>query len=58
VPSCTCRIGSDRRRAQQLETNHLKALGDDGWLVYFRLYAPEQSFFDKTFKLEDFEMVE
>jgi len=40
------------------ENNHLKTVGDDGWFVYFRLYAPEQPFFDKTFKLADFEMVD
>jgi hypothetical protein len=27
-----------------LESNHLKTVGDDGWFVYFRLYAPEQPF--------------
>lgn len=37
------------------ENNHLKTVGDDGWFVYFRLYAPEQPFFHKTFKLADFE---
>ncbi len=42
---------------QGLESNHLKTVGDDGWFVYFRLYAPEQPFFDKTFKLADFEMI-
>jgi hypothetical protein len=41
-----------------LESNHLKTVGDDGWFVYFRLYAPEQPFFDKTFALDDFEMVD
>jgi hypothetical protein len=30
-----------------LESNHVKTVGDDGWFVYFRLYAPEQAFFDK-----------
>jgi hypothetical protein len=40
------------------ETNFMKTAGDDGWFVYFRLYAPEKQFFDKTFKLPDFEMVE
>jgi hypothetical protein len=40
------------------EANHMKTVGDDGWFVYFRLYAPEQAFFDKTFKLADFEMVD
>lgn len=41
-----------------MESNYLKTVGDDGWFVYFRLYAPEQAFFDKTFKLDDFEVVE
>lgn len=40
------------------ESNFMKTVGDDGWFVYFRLYAPEQAFFDKSFKLSDFEMVE
>jgi hypothetical protein len=38
--------------------NHMKTVGDDGWFVYFRLYAPEQAFFDKTFKLPDFERID
>lgn len=29
-----------------------------GWFVYFRVYAPLQPFFDKTFNLPDFGMVE
>jgi hypothetical protein len=37
------------------EQNFMKTVGDDGWFVYFRLYAPEQPFFDKTFALGDFE---
>ncbi|MEM6159329.1 DUF1214 domain-containing protein [Erwinia sp. P6884] len=39
------------------EVNFLKTVGDDGWFVYFRLYAPEKPFFDKSFKLPDFEKV-
>jgi hypothetical protein len=39
------------------EMNHMKTVGDDGWFVYFRLYAPEEAFFDKTFKMADFELV-
>jgi hypothetical protein len=39
------------------EKNYMKTVGDDGWFVYFRLYAPEQPFFDKTFKLTDFEQI-
>ena len=40
------------------ESNHMKTVGDDGWFVYFRLYAPLQPFFDKAFSLPDFEMVD
>ena len=39
------------------EMNHMKTVGNDGWFVYFRLYAPGQAFFDKTFSLGDFEMI-
>jgi hypothetical protein len=41
-----------------LESNHFKTVGDDGWFVYFRLYAPGEAFFDKSFKLDDFQIVE
>ncbi|PHQ34631.1 DUF1254 domain-containing protein [Rhodopirellula bahusiensis] len=41
-----------------MESNFLKTIGDDGWFVYFRLYAPLQPFFDKSFKLPDFEVVQ
>lgn len=40
------------------ESNHLKTAGDDGWFVYFRLYAPLEPFFDKSFQLEYFEMID
>jgi len=40
------------------ENNFMKSVGNDGWFVYFRLYAPLQPFFDKTFQLPDFEVVE
>lgn len=40
------------------ESNYMKTVGTDGWFVYFRLYAPLEPFFDKTFSLPDFEVVE
>ena len=40
------------------ETNFIKTVKDDGWFVYFRLYAPTKPFFDKTFGLADFEMID
>jgi hypothetical protein len=43
---------------QGYEKNHMKTVENDGWFVYFRLYAPEQPFFDKTFQLADFERID
>ncbi|WP_231955320.1 DUF1214 domain-containing protein [Aquiflexum balticum] len=40
------------------ESNYMKAVGTDGWFVIFRLYAPLQAYFDKTFVLPDFEVVD
>lgn len=39
------------------EVNYMKTVGTDGWFVIFRLYAPLQPYFDKTFVLPDFEEV-
>jgi hypothetical protein len=39
------------------ESNYMKTVDKDGWFVYFRLYAPTQPFFDKTFSLADFERI-
>ncbi len=45
-------------RGKETRLDFLKTVGTDGWFVYFRLYAPLQPFFDKTFSLGDFELVE
>jgi hypothetical protein len=36
----------------------MRTVGDDGRSVYFGLYAPEQAFFGKTFKLRDFRKID
>lgn len=41
-----------------MESNFLKTIGEDGWFIYFRLYAPTEPFFDKSFTLPDFVLVE
>ena len=41
-----------------MESNFMKTVGDDGWFVYFRLYAPTEPLFDKTFSFPDFEIIE
>jgi hypothetical protein len=40
------------------ERNFMQTVGEDGWFGMFRLYAPLQAFFDKSFSLADFEMVD
>lgn len=41
-----------------MESNLMRTVDDDGWFVLYRLYAPLEEFFDKTFSLPDFELVE
>lgn len=40
------------------ESDYLKTIGDDNWSFNFRPYAPLQPFFDKTFALPDFELID
>lgn len=40
------------------EKNHMSTVKDDGWFVYFRLYGPLEPWFDKTWSLPDFELIE
>jgi hypothetical protein len=42
----------------KFESNFLKTVGDDGWFVYLRLYAPLEPFFDKRFSLPDFQRMD
>jgi hypothetical protein len=35
------------------QQNWIKTLPDRGWFTYFRLYAPTQPYFDKTWRLPD-----
>ena len=36
-----------------METNWIPTVAGNDWFAYFRLYGPEQRFFDKTWKLPD-----
>lgn len=40
-----------------MESNFMKTVGEDGWFVYFRLYAPLEPFFEKSWQLGDFEEI-
>ncbi|MCA1455214.1 DUF1254 domain-containing protein [Bradyrhizobium sp. BRP22] len=39
------------------ESNWIKTLPGRGWWVWFRLYGPTEAFFDKSWRLPDFEKV-
>jgi hypothetical protein len=39
------------------ESNWIKTSPGRGWWVWFRFYAPTEPFFDKTWRLADFELV-
>ena len=38
-----------------LENNFVKTVGGEGWFVYFRLYAPTEPYFDRSWPLPDVE---
>jgi hypothetical protein len=39
------------------ENNWVKTLPGRGWWVWFRFYGPTEAFFDKSWRLSDFEKV-
>ena len=39
------------------EKNWVQTVPGKGWFTYFRLYAPTEAYFDKTWKLPDIECV-
>ncbi len=39
--------------AGEPQQNWIKTLPERGWFTYFRLYAPTQPYFDKTWQLPD-----
>lgn len=42
----------------RFQKNHMTTVGNDGWFVHCRPYAPLRSFIDKTFSLPDFEQIQ
>jgi hypothetical protein len=40
------------------ESNWIKTLPGKGWFSYFRLYGPTQPYFDRSWTLPDFELIE
>ena len=46
-----------QRPAGVPESNWVQTNQDEGWFVLFRFFGPERSYYDKTWKLPDFEKV-
>jgi hypothetical protein len=46
-----------QRPAGGPESNWVQTNPDEGWFVLFRFFGPERSYYDKTWKLPDFEKV-
>jgi hypothetical protein len=40
------------------ENNWIETLPDKAWFAYFRLYGPEQPYFDRSWHLPDIEQVQ
>jgi hypothetical protein len=52
-------IGPDTTKVPNgMESNWLKTVPGEGWFPYFRLYAPKQEFFDKTWRMGDIEKID
>ena len=49
----TGKPASETPPAGKPQQNWIKTLPDKGWFTYFRLYAPTQPYFDKTWVLPD-----
>jgi hypothetical protein len=41
-----------------MEKNWIPTIPGKGWFTYFRLYAPTEPYFDRSWKLADIERVE
>ena len=48
-------MGSDAPAAK--EANWIQTIPDRGFFIYFRLYGPEEEWFDRSWKLDDIERV-
>ena len=52
-----CALGACQAEPSGSDTNWVQTIPDEGWFVLFRFYGPERGFYDKTWKLPDFEKV-
>jgi hypothetical protein len=50
-------FGPELPKACKSKKNWVKTIPGEGWFTYFRLYAPTQPYFDKTWQLPDVEKV-
>jgi hypothetical protein len=51
-------FGSDATKVPlEMKNNWIQTNSGEGWFPYFRLYAPKNAFFDKTWTMDDIERV-
>ena len=50
-------FGPEPPKEANLQKNWVKTVPGEGWFTYFRLYAPTQPYFDRTWQLEDFRKI-
>lgn len=48
-------FGPEPPEDEKLSANWTKTVPDEGWFTYFRLYAPTQAYFDRSWQMPDIE---
>ena len=51
-------FGPEKPEESSKAKNWIKTVKGEGWFTYFRLYAPTQPYFDKTWQLPDIEAID
>jgi hypothetical protein len=48
-------FGPEAPADERLAANWIKTVPGQGWFTYFRLYAPTEAYFDRSWQLTDIE---
>jgi hypothetical protein len=51
-------FGPEPPRDEKLKSNWIKTVPGEGWFTYFRLYAPTEPYFDRSWQLSDIEKLQ
>lgn len=50
-------FGPEEPAEQSRASNWIKTVPGEGWFTYFRLYAPTEAYFDRSWQMPDFEQL-